>query len=468
MNSNKKYFFIGIGGIGMSSIARYFMSLGNEVMGYDREESEIVEKLSNDGVKVLHTIDINLLSDYFKSTDVIVVYTSAISEENPYLKYFINNKNKVYKRSEILGEITENTFCIGIAGTHGKTTTAAILTHLFYRCEEDFQSFVGGILNGYETNFIYRSPNILELLNGRSPSRFSYSIVEADEYDRSFLQLKPNIGIITSIEKDHLDIYGDFKSLKESFQLFADKVSDFLSYTKSAKIFYSDEVKGFEGLSYSINSETDYYLKNISLKDNGYKFDLITPDNKFTNVEFNQIGTHNLLNALGAFSVAHYLGLDEDKLIEALADFKGVNRRMDVFRLGNKIVIDDYAHHPSEINVVLNSIKDRYKNMEVGVIFQPHLFSRTKDLLDDFAKVLSKFDEVYLLDIYPAREEPIEGINSNVLLEKIICKKKDIIKIESINQKIESIESDIIAVLGAGNVANSIQDLKKKYYEKSI
>ena len=446
MNSNKKYFFIGIGGIGMSSIARYFLNLGNEVMGYDRAESEILEKLSKDGVKVLDKIDVNLLSEDFKSNDVIVIYTAAISKENPYLNYFVNNKNKIYKRSEILGEITEKTFCISIAGTHGKTTTTAILTHLFYKCEENFQSFVGGILNGYDTNFISTGTK--------------YSIVEADEYDRSFLQLKPNIGIITSIEEDHLDIYGDFKSLKESFHLFANKVSD--------KIFYSDEIEGLEGLSYSINLETDYYAKNISLKDNGYKFDLITPSNEFINVEFNQIGGHNLLNALGAFSVADYLGLDENKLIEALADFKGVNRRMDVFRVGNKIVIDDYAHHPSEINAVLNSIKDKYNNLDVGVIFQPHLFSRTKDLLDDFAKVLSKFDEVYLLDIYPAREKPIDGVSSDVLLDKIICDKKSILKIESVNEKIESIECDIIAVLGAGNVANSIQSLKKKYYESSI
>ena len=446
MNNNKKYFFIGIGGIGMSSIAKYFLNLGNEIMGYDRVESEIVKKLSKDGVKVLDKMDTNLLSEDFKSKDVIVIYTSAISKENAYLKYFVNNNNKVYKRSEILGNITEKTFCICIAGTHGKTTTTAILTHLFYKCEENFQSFVGGILNGYETNFISTGSK--------------YSIVEADEYDRSFLQLIPNIGVITSIEKDHLDIYGDFNSLKESFNLFANKISD--------KIFYSDEIEGFEGLSYSINSETDYYARNILLKENGYRFDLITPHNEFINVEFNQIGGHNLLNALGAFSVAHYLGLDENKLIEALADFKGVYRRMDVFRLGNKIVIDDYAHHPSEINAVLNSIKDKYNDLKVGVIFQPHLFSRTKDLLDDFAKVLSKFDEVYLLDIYPAREEPIEGISSDVLLDKIICDKKSILKIESVNKKIESTECDVIAVLGAGNVANSLKSLKKKYYESSI
>ena len=446
MNSNQKYFFIGIGGIGMSSIARYFLNLGNQIMGYDRVESDTTKTLSRDGVKILDTIDIDLVSEDFKSEDVLVIYTPAISEENAYLNYFLNNKNKIYKRSEILGKITEETFCICIAGTHGKTTTTAILTHLFYKCKEDFQSFIGGILNDYETNFISTGSK--------------YSIVEADEYDRSFLQLKPNVGIITSIEKDHLDIYGDFKSLKESFNLFINKVSD--------KVFYSDEIKGLEGLSYSINSETDYYARNISLNDNGYKFDLITPSNEFINVRFNQIGGHNLLNALGAFSVAHYLGLDENKLIDALADFKGVYRRMDIFRLGNKIVIDDYAHHPSEINAVLNSIKDKYNNLAVGVIFQPHLFSRTRDLLDDFGKVLSKFDEVYLLDIYPAREEPIEGVSSDVLLEKIICDKKSILKMESIIEKIESIECDIVAVLGAGNVANSIQSLKKKYYESSI
>ena len=446
MNSNQKYFFIGIGGIGMSSIARYFLNLGNQIMGYDRVESDTTKTLSRDGVKILDTIDIDLVSEDFKSEDVLVIYTPAISEENAYLNYFLNNKNKIYKRSEILGKITEETFCICIAGTHGKTTTAAILTHLFYKCKEDFQSFIGGILNDYETNFISTGSK--------------YSIVEADEYDRSFLQLKPNVGIITSIEKDHLDIYGDFKSLKESFNLFINKVSD--------KVFYSDEIKGLEGLSYSINSKTDYYARNISLNDNGYKFDLITPSNEFINVRFNQIGGHNLLNALGAFSVAHYLGLDENKLIDALADFKGVYRRMDIFRLGNKIVIDDYAHHPSEINAVLNSIKDKYNNLDVGVIFQPHLFSRTRDLLDDFGKVLSKFDEVYLLDIYPAREEPIEGVSSDALLEKIICDKKSILKMESIIEKIESIECDIVAVLGAGNVANSIQSLKKKYYESSI
>ena len=446
MNSNKKYFFIGIGGIGMSSIARYYNNLGNKIMGYDRVKSDIVEMLSKEGIKVFNNTDISLIPQNFRSQDVIVIYTSAISQNNLYLKYFISNNNKVFKRSEILGKITENSFCIAVAGTHGKTTTSAILTHLFYKCEESFQSFVGGILKGYETNFISTGSK--------------YSIVEADEYDRSFLQLKPKIGMITSIDKDHLDIYGDFKSLKETFNLFTNNIS--------GTIFYSSEIEGLKGLSYSINSKTNYYATNISVEENGYRFDLIAPNNEYINIEFNQIGSHNLLNAVGAFSIAHYLGLDENKLIEALADFKGVHRRMDVFRLGNKIVIDDYAHHPSEINAVLNSIKDKYKDLEIGVIFQPHLFSRTKDLLDDFAKVLSKFDEVYLLDIYPAREEPIEGINSNVLLEKIICKKKDIIKIESINQKIESIESDIIAVLGAGNVANSIQDLKKKYYEKSI
>lgn len=430
----------------MSSIARYYNNLGNKIMGYDRVKSDIVEMLSKEGIKVFNNTDISLIPDNFRSQDVIVIYTSAISHNNLYLKYFISNNNKIFKRSEILGKITENTFCIAVAGTHGKTTTSAILTHLFYKCEESFQSFLGGILKGYETNFISTGSK--------------YSIVEADEYDRSFLQLKPKIGMITSIDKDHLDIYGDFKSLKETFNLFTNNIS--------GTIFYSSEIEGLKGLSYSINSKTNYYATNISVEENGYRFDLIAPNNEYMNIEFNQIGSHNLLNAVGAFSIAHYLGLDENKLIEALADFKGVNRRMDVFRLGNKIVIDDYAHHPSEINAVLNSIKDKYKDLEVGVIFQPHLFSRTKDLLDDFAKVLSKFDEVYLLDIYPAREEPIEGINSNVLLEKIICKKKDIIKIESINQKIESIESDIIAVLGAGNVANSIQDLKKKYYEKSI
>lgn len=442
MNSNKKYFFIGIGGIGMSSIARYYNNLGNKIMGYDRVKSDILEMLSKEGIKVFNNTDISLIPDNFRSQDVIVIYTSAISQNNLYLKYFISNNNKIFKRSEILGKITENTFCIAVAGTHGKTTTSAILTHLFYKCEESFQSFVGGILKGYETNFISTGSK--------------YSIVEADEYDRSFLQLKPQIGMITSIEKDHLDIYGDFKSLKETFNLFTNNIS--------GTIFYSSEIEGLEGLSYSINSKTDYYARNISVEKNGYRFDLIAPNNEYINIEFNQIGSHNLLNAVGAFSIAHYLGLDENKLIEALADFKGVNRRMDVFRLGNKIVIDDYAHHPSEIKACYHALKRLFPMGKIVAAFQPHLFSRTQDFADDFAKELSQFDEVVLLDIYPARELPIEGVTSDWLSSKMTT----VVHRAQLNNCVEmltNIEAQVYVTIGAGSIGTKVKEITNKLKE---
>ena len=434
--TNKKYFFIGIGGIGMSSIAQYLYADKNIVIGYDTSESKSVKILVNKGIEVINKQNLESIPDYMKKDDVIVVYTPAIPDDNIFLKYFRKNGNrKIYKRSEILGEISKQFKCIAVAGTHGKTTTTAIISHLFHSSGIQFKAFIGGIMKCFDSNFINTGND--------------YIIVEADEYDRSFLSLNPNFAVITSIESDHLDIYGDFKSLIESFQSFTNNVKDVL-ITES-------EINIDRDFSFSIKSDSDYYVNNIKILENGIRFNLKTPGNFYPNVFANIIGLHNLKNVLAALSIVDQIKeIDIKNLLPFLSNFKGIERRMDIYKLDNKVIIDDYAHHPSEIESVLNTIQTNYKNKSKAVVFQPHLFSRTRDFMDEFAIVLSKFDEVYLLDIYPAREEPILGVTSQILLEKINCSKKELIDSKSIENIVLNSKIEVISILGAGNVSENL------------
>ena len=434
--TNKKYFFIGIGGIGMSSIAQYLYANKNIVLGYDTSESKSVKILVNKGIEVINKQNLESIPDYMKKDDVIVVYTPAIPDENIFLKYFrANGNSKIYKRSEILGEISKQSKCIAIAGTHGKTTTTAIISHLFHSSGIKFKAFIGGIMKCFDSNYINTGND--------------YILVEADEYDRSFLNLNPNYAVITSIESDHLDIYGDFKSLIESFQSFTNNVKDVL-ITES-------EINIDRDFSFSIKSDSDYYVNNIKILENGIRFNLKTPGNFYPNVFANIIGLHNLQNVLAALSIVDQIKeIDIKNLLPFLSNFKGIERRMDIYKLDNKVIIDDYAHHPSEIESVLNTIQTNYKNKSKAVVFQPHLFSRTRDFMDEFAIVLSKFDEVYLLDIYPAREEPIIGVTSQILLEKINCSKKELIDSKSIENIVLNSKIEVISILGAGNVSENL------------
>jgi len=433
---NKKYFFIGIGGIGMSSIAQYLHDKGNIIFGYDRENNQAVKILLHKGIVITNKLNLDLIPKEMMGDDVEIIYTPAVKDDNIYLNYFISKGlNKIYKRSEILGEITKNSKCIAVAGTHGKTTTTGIISHLLYSHGVKFKAFVGGIMKGYNSNYLYTGDD--------------YVVVEADEYDRSFLNLSPDYAVITSIESDHLDVYGDFDSLNKSFELFASNVTN--------SLVAEEQIKIKRDYTFSITNEADYRASNILMKNNGISFNLKTPDNYFTNVYVKIIGMHNLKNVLSALSVIDQIKeIDIKELLPFLGSLKGIERRMEVYTIDNKIIIDDYAHHPTEIESVYDTISTNYKNKSKAVIFQPHLFSRTRDFMDEFALVLSKFDEVYLLDIYPAREKPIDGVNSQLLLKKINSSKKEMISKDSINDIIINSNTDVISILGAGNLTDNL------------
>ncbi|MFL2614531.1 MAG: UDP-N-acetylmuramate--L-alanine ligase [Candidatus Marisimplicoccus sp.] len=438
---NKKYFFIGIGGIGMSSIAQFLHDKGNIVFGYDQSNNRSIEILLKKGIAITNKLNLEEIPEDIMGEDLEIIYTPAIKKDNIFLNYFISNgKNKIYKRSEILGEISQTSKCIAVAGTHGKTTTTAIISDLFYSYGLKFKAFVGGIMKGHNSNYLFTGDD--------------YVIVEADEYDRSFLNLSPDYAVITSLDSDHLDIYGDFESLSKSFKLFSKSVKNSLVVEKDINI------KG--DFTFSIKNDADYKASSIIIKNDGIIFDFKTPDNFFTKIYVNIIGLHNLKNVLSALSIIDQIKeIEISELLPFLSDLNGIERRMDIYKIDDKIIIDDYAHHPTEIESVLNTINSNYKNKSTSVIFQPHLFSRTRDFMEDFATVLSKFDEVYLLEIYPAREKPIEGVSSKVLLEKISSEKKEIINKELINDIIINSKTEVISILGAGNIT---ENLNKKIF----
>jgi UDP-N-acetylmuramate--alanine ligase len=439
--SYNKYFFIGVGGIGMSSIANYLIDTKNIVFGYDRSSNKLVDKLIDNGLKFTDKLDIGLVPQEFLDDNVIVVYTPAIKNDNVFLDFFSNKKrNKIFKRSEILGQISANSKCIAVAGTHGKTSTTAILSHLLYSNQVKFRSFVGGIMKGFDSNYISTGDE--------------YVIIEADEYDRSFLALDPDYSLITSIEKDHLDVYDDLESILSSFGIFCDK-------TKKSVIAEKD-INIKKDFSFSIDEDADYSADIIKNDLNGIHFDLKTPNNLISNIHARVIGKHNLKNVVSALSLIDQIeAFNLEEFIPYLSDFKGIERRMDIYKYEDKVIVDDYAHHPTEIKSIFDTIDSIYQDKPKAVIFQPHLYTRTRDLMDDFAKVLSYFQEVYLLDIYPAREKPINGITSEVLLNKIDASKKEIVKKGEINDIINKTNCKTIAILGAGDIT---VNLNKKIF----
>jgi UDP-N-acetylmuramate--alanine ligase len=429
LNNIHNVYFIGIGGIGMSAIARYFTSNGKNVAGYDKTQSQITLDLEDLGVEIHFEDSLkNIPISFLNKEKTLVVYTPAISTIHTELNYFLENNFTVLKRSEILGKITETTFCLAVAGTHGKTTTSAILGHIMKQI--DATSFLGGIAENYNSNLILGDDKV--------------SVVEADEFDRSFLRLSPNIACVTSMDADHLDIYGDAEALNESFLEFTNKVEDTLIVAKGLPL---------KGLTYAINEVADYAANNLRIVEGKYIFDVKTPSKEVKNIEFYLPGQHNVMNALAALAMADVYGVSLDKIKQCLTTFKGVKRRFSYkIKTNNFVLIDDYAHHPTAINAVENSVREMYPQEKVLVVFQPHLFSRTKDFVDDFASALSKFDEVLLLDIYPAREEPIVGINSEWLLGKVVGKNKKMTKKNNLVKDIKKSSAKVVVMLGAGDI----------------
>jgi UDP-N-acetylmuramate--alanine ligase len=432
-------YFIGIGGIGMSAIARYFAANGKKVSGYDKTPTPLTKSLEDLGIQI-HFAD-NLKNIPISFTDkekTLVVYTPAVPKDHVELNYFVNNGFSVLKRAEILGKITESTFCLAVAGTHGKTTTSSILGHIMH--QENATAFLGGIAENYNSNLILGEDKV--------------SVVEADEFDRSFLQLSPNIACVTSMDADHLDIYGEAEALEESFFAFSQKVSSTLIVAKGLPL---------SGLTYAVDEAADYKAYNLRIENGVYVFDVQTPTAKIKDINFSLPGKHNVMNALAALAMAEVYGLSLEDIKKSLSSFKGVKRRFSYrIKEDNYVLIDDYAHHPTEIKAVENSIREMYVDEKALVVFQPHLFSRTRDFSDDFAASLSRFDEILLLDIYPAREKPIKGITSEWLLGKIDNPNKKMITEKELLKAIKNSSSKIVAMLGAGDIGLMIPKIAEE------
>lgn len=432
-------YFIGIGGIGMSALANYFNSNGKNVAGYDRVATPITKSLEDAGVSIHFEDSVGLIDEAFKNKEnTIVVYTPAVPNKHSELNFFKENNFKILKRSEILGEITKSTICLAVAGTHGKTTTSTILGHILKEADVNATSFLGGISENYNSNLILGGTKV--------------SVVEADEFDRSFLKLSPNIACITSMDADHLDIYGEHSAMEQSFKDFAAKVSEKLFVKKGLPI---------DAQTYGIEEGADYNAQNIRIVDGAYIFDVKTPSEIIENVKINLPGKHNVLNAVAALAMANSFGITLPVIAKALLTFKGIKRRFSYkIKTENLVLIDDYAHHPTEINAVVDSVKEMYPKQKVLGVFQPHLYSRTKDFVNDFASALSRFDELLLLDIYPARELPIEGVTSEWLLNKISIKNKQISSKEKLVENILKSNAQIIVVIGAGDIGELVDKIK--------
>lgn len=436
---DQTYYFIGIGGIGMSSIARYLVLQGAQVFGYDKTPSAVTSSLESLGIQIVFNDLVDSLPKEVCSIKTQVVFTPAIPKNHAQLKYFENQGNQIMKRAELLGDLTRNTICLAVAGTHGKTTTTAILTHLFQQSEASFTAFVGGVFQDSKTNML--------------SSGSEYTLVEADEFDRSFLHLNPTIACITSIDADHLDIYGDASQMKESYAQFASQVKKTLFVEKGIPM---------AGLTYSVTEKADYYMDQIKPVSAGLEFTLHTPEGVFEKQYFNQLGAHNLSNALAAISMASKAGIPVADLVEGLKTFPGVERRLQVLiDREDLVLIDDYAHHPTEIKAVYETLNTSFPDDEKCVVFQPHLFSRTQDFMTEFASVLSLFDRVFLLDIYPARELPIDGVDSEVLKDLITINNVELITKEELGAKLSETQERIISILGAGDIGAEVSKIKE-------
>ena len=435
LETYQTFYFVGIGGIGMSALARYFHASGKKVLGYDKTNTQLTQTLMSEGIDIVfEDLSDEQLSFLDKET-TLVIYTPAIKKLG-ILTYFNNNNFTILKRAKVLGLITENTDCIAVAGTHGKTTTSTLISHLCKEVNLPFSCFLGGISENFKSNFLF---------NGTQ-----YSVVEADEYDRSFLNLFPNWAVITSIDADHLDIYGDKKHIEDSFREFATLVPE------KNQLFVRKGIEiGREHRTYAVNEVADYYSDNLRMDHDKIYFDFHTPEETVTDFVWDVPGIHNVENATVALAILYNLGIKLETLKTAIANFKGIKRRYTKHIYDNgKIYIDDYAHHPTEINAVISSIKTFYPEKKLLVVFQPHLFSRTRDFVDDFAKSLSQSEELILLDIYPARElqENFEGVNSSWLLEKVTIDKKEVSTLSEAFNTIKNKDFDILLTVGAGNI----------------
>lgn len=442
LNQIQNVYFIGIGGIGMSALARYFKFIGKNVAGYDKTHTHLTGELEESGIAIHFEDDVKLIGEeYMNKENTLVVITPAVPKHHAEWNYFLDNGFVVKKRAEVLGIITKDTFCFAVAGTHGKTTTSSILGHVLYESGADVTAFLGGIVENYNSNLIGSGKTV--------------TVVEADEFDRSFLHLHPNIACVTSMDADHLDIYGDATAIEASFVEFANKVED------KNHLFINNGLP-LEAITVGVEDGSDFEARNIRIENGWYVFDVKTPTEEIKDLQFGLPGRHNLTNALLALAMARTFGTPTEDIAKAFLTFKGVRRRFSFqIRKPEFVYIDDYAHHPTEINAVHQAVRELYPGKKVLAVFQPHLFSRTKDFADDFAKSLSQFDEVMLLDIYPARELPMEGITSQWLLDKMQNDHKKLVQKDELTSLMKASDAQVVVTIGAGDLGEMVPDIKK-------
>jgi UDP-N-acetylmuramate--alanine ligase len=437
-------YFIGIGGIGMSALARYFHSKGALVSGYDKTRTELTIELELAGIAIHYKEDLNLIA---KEADV-VVYTPAVPLGHKELTYYRANSYNVVKRSDVLQWITENSFNICVGGTHGKTTTTTMIGHILRHSGYGGNAFLGGIAANYNSNFWSSEKNVC--------------VVEADEYDRSFLKLSPDVAVITAMDPDHLDIYGTAEEVENAFIQFTRRVKPGGCLIAKHGLKRGNELKAANHFTYSFDeTNADVYASDVKVVKGSYHFNVIAKDWKIKDVVMNMGGLHNIENAVAAITVAKYLKIDDEKIKAAVEDFKGVRRRFEyIIKNDEHVLIDDYAHHPMELEALIKGVRSIYKD-KLTVIFQPHLYTRTNDLADGFAASLDLADEVILLPIYPARELPIEGVESEMILEKMKLVGKKVLSKEDMQSWVEENKPKLLVMAGAGDIDVLVETVKQ-------
>jgi UDP-N-acetylmuramate--alanine ligase len=443
----KRAYFVGVGGIGMSALARYFKSLGWEVSGYDKTQTNLTKALESEGIEIhFEDLNENIPAQFKEKDSTLVIYTPAIPKSHGELNFFQSHSFTLLKRAQVLGLLTHNSKGLGVAGTHGKTTTSSLLAHMLNESSIKCNAFLGGISSNFNSNLLTSSTS-------------EYTVIEADEFDRSFLQLSPYASIITSTDADHLDIYGDATVFLEGFQKYADLIHEDGYLLLKNGLNLKSKAKTF---TYAVNDNTaDYYGNNLIFKNGKFYFDFNSPTSALKDLEFGLPGIHNAENAVACVALCQLLGLSEEEIRYGLQSFKGVKRRFEFqVRTENLIYIDDYAHHPTEINALVSSVKMMYPGKKIYGVFQPHLFSRTRDFFDGFVEELSKLDEAILLPIYPAREEPIPGITSDKLLDQLNSTQKHLMLPEEALNYLKEKSEGIILTIGAGDIDRMVEPLK--------
>lgn len=446
-------YFVGVGGIGMSALARYFEAKGKHVAGYDKTPSDLTAALINEGIRIHYMDDVALIPADCKQVDsTLVVYTPAIPETHAELNFFRENGFTLMKRAQVLGEITRSERGLCVAGTHGKTTTSSMLAHLLKQSHVDCNAFLGGILKNYNSNLMLSDKSDL-------------AVIEADEFDRSFHWLNPYMAVITAVDPDHLDIYGTPEAYRESFEHFTSLIRpDGCLVMKKGLQLQPCLPKGATLYTYSATEEADFFARNIRIGNGDIVFDFVTPSGCIEDVKLGVPVKVNIENGVAAMALAQLNGVTDEEIKRGMASFAGPIRRFDFHLKRNDIVLlDDYAHHPAELKASIQSVKELYPDKKITGIFQPHLYTRTRDFAADFAASLSLLDELILLDIYPAREEPIPGVTSQLIFDQVTLKEKRMIKKEELLDLVEKEAADfqVVLMLGAGNIDRLVEPVKQ-------